>query len=245
MLGKTTRYHQQVALFAKQTRRKKEEARLARELLREKLEEYVEKQGPEEIVRAFTTSTSLKLYYCPRQDCILEVRNCKIKDIECPPEHYKLLDILKNTHFMRKKAGNKEDFLALRDAISLGYMKLGGEIEEKIKEIAEHFDPAEPFSLEGTSEVKFRSLCDEIRGEISLLSVSAAHLYRMYSETPDEFWEKVPLSHWLEGVGRWRFEKKHSSKTLPGPDLFRRLKKEKPAKLTAARLKGLVGGRYG
>ncbi|KXA99139.1 hypothetical protein AKJ40_03865 [candidate division MSBL1 archaeon SCGC-AAA259M10] len=245
MLKKTTRHHQQIALFAKRTQREKEEARLARELLREKLEEHIKKQGAERIVGPLTSSDSLRIYYCPKEDRILEIRYPKSKGHgKGSLERYKLLHISTDTRFERTSM-LEEDLLSLQHAISLNHMQFDSEIEEKVERMAKHFNSDTSFSLEGTSKSELKSLYNEIQKKVGSSSINAAHLYRVYSETPDVFWEEVPLSHWLEGSGRWKFEEKHSSRTLPGPELFQKVREEKPTELTAVRLGGSPGDRNG
>ncbi|KXA90229.1 hypothetical protein AKJ62_01440 [candidate division MSBL1 archaeon SCGC-AAA259D14] len=231
--------HQQVALYVGSERRKRPEVRLAQEFLKEKLEKWIERRGPEPIVQAMTSRASLKLYYYPRDDRISDVRGYEEnRNPENPPERCLLVKISKNFHFVEDRAGRREDFLALRHAVSLGRMEFDDGVEEAIAEVAERLDASES-SAENPPEDRI----EEILEEIGLSSVDAAHLYCMYFERPDLFWEKVPLGGWLKpSVGRWGSEKKYSSATFPGPDLFRRLKEERPAKLTAARLRGPTGG---
>ncbi|KXA96552.1 hypothetical protein AKJ38_03080 [candidate division MSBL1 archaeon SCGC-AAA259I14] len=193
MTGRTFMNHQQVALFVGSERRERPEVKVAREFLKERLGGWVERRGPEPIVRAMTSRASLKLYYYPRDDRISDVWGYEEKgDPENPPERYLLVGISKNFHFVEDRAGRKEDFLALRHAVSLGWMEFDDGVEEAIAEVAERLDASES-SAENPPEDRI----EEILEEIGLSSVDAAHLYRMYFERPGLFWEKVPLGGWL------------------------------------------------
>lgn len=234
-------YHSS-ALFARRTQREKEEARLAREFLKEKLEEHIKKQGPERIVEPLTSDGSLRIYYYPKEDRILEIQYPGNKGHgKGSLERYKLVHISIGTRFERTST-LEEDLLSLQHAISLNYMQLDSEVEEKVKKMAKHFNSDTSFSLRDTSRSELKSFYNEIQKKVGSSSINAAHLYRVYSETPDVFWKEVPLSHWLEGPGRWKFEEKHSSRTFPGSELFRKVREEKPTELTAVRLGGSPGG---